>query len=186
MLQVSQLLKLESPDKYDLDRLHEWLKDKHQGAMFLHKPEEETWGDLQDMGASSITLDQIALVEKESGFSRGIVTVLIYVYDKLWGKRRKVRFPSEWSEVLTDQKTNRVDVERNQTYYPESAIGAVAKVFTSVLASLLPGIVTLVLYLIDSTIKRIGAMLCFTTAFAFILSYWTLAKTVEVFAATAA
>lgn len=84
------------------------------------------------------------------------------------------------------QSTRRVDIERNQTYYPESNISAIAKVITSVLASLFPGIVVLVLYLIDSTVKRIGAMLCFTTVFAFILSYWTLAKTVEVFAATAA
>ena len=57
---------------------------------------------------------------------------------------------------------------------------------TAVLASLFPGIVVLALYLINTTIKRIGAMLCFTTFFAFVLSYWSLAKTIEVFAATAA
>jgi hypothetical protein len=84
------------------------------------------------------------------------------------------------------QKTKRVDIERNQTYYPESNIIWAAKVVTSILASLFPGIVVLALYLINTTIKRIGAMLCFTTFFAFALSYWSLAKTIEVFAATAA
>jgi hypothetical protein len=62
----------------------------------------------------------------------------------------------------------------------------VAKVFTSVLASLLPGIVILALYLINTTVKRIGAMLAFTAFFAFVLSYWSLAETIDVFAATAA
>ena len=84
------------------------------------------------------------------------------------------------------QATRRVDIERNQTYYPDSNIKSVAKVFTSVLASLLPGIVILVLYLIKTTVKRIVAMLCFTAFFAFILSFWSLADTVDIFAATAA
>lgn len=78
------------------------------------------------------------------------------------------------------------DAERDQKHYPESSIKHIAKVVTSVLASLIPGIVVLGLALIDTTLKRIGAMLCFTSFFAFVLSYWTLAQTIDIFAATAA
>jgi hypothetical protein len=91
-----------------------------------------------------------------------------------------------WDKAKAQQKTKRVDVERNQTYYPESSIRSAARILTSVLASIFPGIVVLALYLINTTLKRIGAMVCFTTFFAFVLSYWTLAKTIEIFAATAA
>jgi hypothetical protein len=71
-------------------------------------------------------------------------------------------------------------------YYPESKIKSVAKILTTVFASLLPGIVILALYLINTTIRRIGAMLCFTAFFALVLSVWTLAPTIDIFAATAA
>ncbi|CCD56991.1 hypothetical protein BofuT4_P142530.1 [Botrytis cinerea T4] len=171
LLQVSQVLRLDKPDRYDLERLHEWLRDKDQGALFLHTPEEEIWGKLTGSDAKTNTSDQVTLIQRESGFSRGVILTLVSLYDLIWGRHRK--------------KTKRVDVERNQTYYPESNVRAAAKVLTSVLASLFPGIVILALYLIDTTLKRIGAMLCFTTFFAFVLSYWTSAKTIEVFAATA-
>jgi hypothetical protein len=90
MLQVSRTLKLEQPDKYDLERLHEWLKDKDQGALFLHKPEEEIWGKLSGSEGEADTSDQVTLVERENGFSRGTVTTLVYLYDFIWGRHRKV------------------------------------------------------------------------------------------------
>lgn len=124
--------------------------------------------------------------ERKWVFARG------YSYSRLslWShmgtsSKGKHALPHLLDKAKGSQKTKRVDVERNQTYYPESNVRAAAKVLTSVLASLFPGIVILALYLIDTTLKRIGAMLCFTTFFAFVLSYWTSAKTIEVFAATA-
>jgi hypothetical protein len=90
LLQVYQVLRLEQPDKYDLERLHEWLKDKDQGALFLHKPEEEMWGKLHGPDEKPSTLDQVTLIERENGFSRGIVTALVYLYDLIWGRYRKV------------------------------------------------------------------------------------------------
>jgi hypothetical protein len=79
-----------------------------------------------------------------------------------------------------------VDTQTSQRYYPDEQLDFVAKVFTSVLASLFPGLVILALYLINTTVKRIGAMLVFTALFSFVLSYWSLAETIDVFAATAA
>lgn len=87
---MSQVLKLEKPDRYDLERLQEWLKDKDQGALFLHKPEEEIWGDLHKTEGKAKTSDQVTLVERENGFSRATVTILIYLYDMIWGRRRQV------------------------------------------------------------------------------------------------
>jgi hypothetical protein len=88
LLQVSQVLRLERPDKYDLERLHEWLKDKDRGALRLHKPEEEIWGKLSGTDEKTSTLDQVTLIERENG--RGIVTALVYLYDLIWGRHRKV------------------------------------------------------------------------------------------------
>jgi hypothetical protein len=90
LLQASQVLKLERPEKYDLERLHEWLRDKDQGALFLHKPEEETWGKLNAPDAKTDTSDQVTLAVREDHFSRGTATALVYLYDVVWGRHRKV------------------------------------------------------------------------------------------------
>ncbi|TGO52286.1 hypothetical protein BCON_0144g00230 [Botryotinia convoluta] len=71
LLQVSRVLQLDKPDKYDLERLHEWLRDKDRGALFLHKPEEEIWGKLSGSDAKTSTSDQVTFIQRESGFSRG-------------------------------------------------------------------------------------------------------------------
>ncbi|KAF7923835.1 uncharacterized protein EAE98_007653 [Botrytis deweyae] len=120
----------------------------------LHKYNEEIWGKLSGSDAKTSTSDQVTLIQRESGFSRGVVVTLVFLYDLIWRRYRN--------------RTKRVDIERNQTYYSEFNVRSAAKVLTSVLASLFPGIVILALYLIDTTLKRIGAMLCFTTFFAFV------------------
>jgi hypothetical protein len=98
LLQVSQVLKLEKPEKYDLERLQEWLKDKDQGALFLHKPEEEIWGKLSATGEKADTSDQVILAVREDHFSRGTATALICLYDIIWGQHRKVSTPLYMSE----------------------------------------------------------------------------------------
>jgi hypothetical protein len=90
LLQVSQVRKLEKPDKYDLERLQDWLKNMNQGALFLHKPEEEIWGNLNDPDAKTDNSDQVTLAVREDHFSRGTVTALVSVYNLIWGQHREV------------------------------------------------------------------------------------------------
>ncbi|KAM0163113.1 hypothetical protein ACHAQE_002663 [Botrytis cinerea] len=94
LLQVSQVLRLDKPDRYDLERLHEWLRDKDQGALFLHTPEEEIWGKLTGSDAKTNTSDQVTLIQRESGFSRGVILTLVSLYDLIWGRHRKVNMHS--------------------------------------------------------------------------------------------
>jgi hypothetical protein len=84
LLQVSQVSKLEAPDKYDIKRLREWLEDKDKGAEFLSAPEEGTWSEENDS-------DQVTLMSRENGFSRWTATLFIHIYDVIWGRHRKVR-----------------------------------------------------------------------------------------------
>ncbi|MCJ1403531.1 hypothetical protein MMC11_006754 [Xylographa trunciseda] len=163
LLQASQVSKLETPDEADLQRLREWL-DREQGN-FLQGHERETWAPVNDY-------DQATLAARSDGLSRSTATGFMRLYDWLWGRRSE-------RTIIADSTTG-------QRFYPDSNVKFVAKVFTSVLASLIPGIIVLALNFIDSTTKRIGAMLAFTSFFAFVLSYWTLAETIDIFAATAA
>ena len=48
------------------------------------------WGKLYGQGEKTSTLDQVTLIERENGVSRGIVTALVYLYDLIWGRHRKV------------------------------------------------------------------------------------------------
>jgi len=90
------------------------------------------------------------------------------------------------NKELTYQKPEVISAETGLRYYPDSSIKRIEKVTTSVLASLIPGIIALGLYFRDTTVKRIGTMLACTAIFAFVLSFWTQANVVDVFATTGA
>lgn len=83
LIQVSQVSRLEQPDKYDIERLRDWLEDKDKGRAFLEAPEEHTWASIYDS-------DQITLAVRESGFARWTSTQLVRLYDWIWGRHSKV------------------------------------------------------------------------------------------------
>ncbi|TVY15465.1 hypothetical protein LARI1_G007326 [Lachnellula arida] len=156
LLQASEVSKLAKPEKVDLTNLRRWLFHPTVGGNFIPKS-EDAWKETYDD-------DQVTLVAKEGGLMQRSSTWLMLIYDWAYGRR----------------------FGTGSRYYPDSSIKKIAKVTTSVLASLIPGIVILGLYYLDTTVKRIGTMLACTAIFAFVLSFWTQADVVDVFAATAA
>ncbi|KAM3078035.1 hypothetical protein ACMFMG_002666 [Clarireedia jacksonii] len=165
LLQEAQISKLQRPQKRNIKLLRGWLEGLLEGNSFLRGYEADTWSEQYDD-------DMITLATRERGLGRATASGIITGYDFVYGRRSK--------------RTEVVDTQTNQRYYPDERLDFVMKVFTTVVASLFPGLVVLALYFINTTVKRIGAMLAFTALFAFVLSFWSLAKTIDVFAATAA
>ncbi|TVY26452.1 hypothetical protein LHYA1_G003538 [Lachnellula hyalina] len=164
LLQASEVSKLAKPEKVDLKHLRGWLSHPTVGGNFIPKS-EDAWKEIYDD-------DQVTLVAKEGGLMQRSSTWLMLIYDWAYGRRFG--------------KPEVIDAKTGSRYYPDSSTKKIAKVTTSVLASLIPDIVILGLYYIDTTVKRIGTMLACTAIFAFVLSFWTQADVIDVFAATAA
>ncbi|EPE33161.1 hypothetical protein GLAREA_06173 [Glarea lozoyensis ATCC 20868] len=162
-IQASEMSKASKPEKGDLDHLRQWLSHPTVGGNFLPKS-EDAWVKKYDA-------DQITLIAKEGGLMRRSSSWIILIYDWVLGRH-----------FVPDV----IDSETGSRYYPTTLEKRIAKVTTSVIASLIPGLVILGLYFIDTTIKRIGTMLACTAVFAFVLSFWTQANVIDVFAATAA
>ncbi|KAI9844373.1 MAG: hypothetical protein M1838_002218 [Thelocarpon superellum] len=83
-------------------------------------------------------------------------------------------------------KPNTADVESGIRIHADDSLLAVANTITTVLASLLPTVCTIVLYFSPSTLTSLGLIVVFTFLFSFILAVATDARRVEIFAATAA
>jgi hypothetical protein len=71
-------------------------------------------------------------------------------------------------------------------HYHDKHLQMPASVISTVLASLLPVVSIVVLYLVDSMPKRLGIVAGFTAAFSIALALFTRARRVDIFAATAA
>ena len=71
-------------------------------------------------------------------------------------------------------------------HYDEETLLRINTIIVSVISSALPVLAIVVLYLINTTPGRIGAMVAFTVVFAFCLAAFTDARRLEIFASTSA
>jgi len=70
--------------------------------------------------------------------------------------------------------------------YREPLLIKIIDVLVTVVASLLPLLSTIVLYILPSDVLRLAVMVVFSAMFALALTFMTSARRIEVFAATAA
>ncbi|KAF2661394.1 hypothetical protein K491DRAFT_710965 [Lophiostoma macrostomum CBS 122681] len=74
----------------------------------------------------------------------------------------------------------------NIAHYGKAGFKRMARILNTMLSALLPSLSVLALYLIHNPLVRLGAIVGFSAAFSLILTLFTKARPVEVFAATAA
>lgn len=79
-----------------------------------------------------------------------------------------------------------IDQYSGVMHYSDDALLRFNTVVVSVLSSILPVLAIVVLYSINTMIKRIGVVVAFTVAFAFALATFTDARRLEIFASTSA
>ena len=79
-----------------------------------------------------------------------------------------------------------VDEYSDVMVYDNNAILRLNKIVVSVLSSIFPLAAIIVLYTIKTIIQRIGAVVAFTIAFAFVVAAFTNVRRLEIFASTSA
>jgi hypothetical protein len=74
----------------------------------------------------------------------------------------------------------------NTVHYADSKVTSIAALFGTVIASLLPILAIVVLYVVTDMPKRLGLLAVFTASFSTSLWFLTEGRPIEIFSATAA
>ena len=163
--QVSQLNRLNPPQKSQLSGLKGWLNDSQNG--FLKDEETQTWNDETE----SLYLCLATNLTETDAFTEMMQNVIVGPYHRLIGHRLK-----------TGQV---VDSEAGIMSYDKRKIDKASTTIATILSPMFPVLTIFVLNVLQSTNARIGLTALFTLVFALVLAKFSLAKRVEIFAATA-
>jgi len=211
LLQLAQLETLESPAKQDLTWLRNWLANKRiKSPHFLRRAELHTWCDMEGLG------DLIVIHAPRDPFEQRVNNILISIREFFIGifYRRRDKQDDVLQAPMDDEtndnsqstlasnssgkdhtaiekkdekKTNDDDKKSPMRIYRHVfPFTIAASMVAAFLAAIIPVVSILALYFIKNTLKRIFALMGFTVAFALAFKLLFSARTVEVFAATAA
>ncbi|KAH7121593.1 hypothetical protein EDB81DRAFT_861508 [Dactylonectria macrodidyma] len=162
-----QLSKAESPEKSQLAELRSWLRDSKGGKNLPDGVEAETWVDSDE--TKYITINP-PLPENDA-FTSLLRSVLLDIFHFLCGERFKV------GRVI--------DEESGLVRYNDSHINKASSMIVIILSSVIPVSTIFALNAIQKTEGRIAMIVVFTGLFAAVLAFFSTAKRVEIFAATA-
>ncbi|KAI9668540.1 MAG: hypothetical protein M1831_000979 [Alyxoria varia] len=170
LVQYHEICQLHSPTKHDLQNLKHWLWRPDGGDNFLRGVEGEAWDSERVPHRDLITTSD---AHKE----RDIFSAFLADNCMVW----VLRF-SEWF-----QPKRHLDPENaGLTHYDDSKLNRIAHFIGTLIASMLPAMSIFVLYFVNSMLDRLCIIIAFSALFSFTLAIFTKAKSVEIFAATAA
>ena len=187
LLQAAEVGNMVKPCNDDLRVLRQWLTATEFGDCFLRGREISTWHEDHDKDFVNLSGPR----PEEDQFTHWMSPIMIGIYHKIWGMRRKVSHrvaPEPHTKKLTDKpKHPKVDIENSGVIeYDDSWLKAVGKAFGVLLACLLPVLAILALYFVKNTLRRIGITIGFTAVFGFSLKLLTSAELKEIFVAATA
>ncbi|KAL8781238.1 MAG: hypothetical protein Q9213_006091 [Squamulea squamosa] len=165
LLQYNALRKIPKPASNSVEVLREWLDRPEGGNCFLGPKEANMWDvekDLLSLNCRQPSEDLLTTLIQEK---------LVPWYHRRWVSYRQVTTTKDWYGVWQ---------------YDQRKLEIVANVISTLLASLLPSISILALYLLSKPVTRLVAILGFSMLFSMILSVVSTARRIEVFAATTA
>lgn len=174
-----------------------WLIGDKEGEGFLQGSEVFTW-DLPDgteLEQQLLERDLVSLYPngvQQDPFSKQMTSRILDFYHSVVGSRSKVRIaPVATYDPLSNKQQSRKEKKVIDHYsgvmnYNDDTLLRINTIIVSVISSALPVLAIVVLYLINTTPGRIGAMVAFTVVFAFCLAAFTDARRLEIFASTSA
>ena len=168
-MDFSRLSALQSPDTDRLRVLQDWLERPTYGNAFLQGVEARAW-----IGEAELH-NFVAIGGKhgEDSVTRWLYKFIPGTYHDILGHRfkRSVSINGSESSVYT---------------YDDATLIKAIHIFSTVLSSLVPTISIFALFYTRNTTLRLVLVLIFTLLFTLVLSIFTKARRVEIFAATAA
>ncbi|KAI0384842.1 hypothetical protein F5Y04DRAFT_277577 [Hypomontagnella monticulosa] len=166
LMQVTTISQAQKPRERDINLLREWLRRPDMGGLFLKGIESEIWKEVNGNDFISPANEDI------DGFNSLVTSPIINIYHRLYGHNRN------------EPRSHEIGGSLNLYYH--KYINRFANILVAILSSLLPTVMILVLYFINTILWRIGAVIIFTAVFSATLTIFTNAKKVEVYSATAA
>ncbi|KAK7698490.1 hypothetical protein SLS64_012482 [Diaporthe eres] len=166
---ITELSRLRSPPKSQLQSLQDWLVDSKGGHSFLKDAGFEffTWRNKNTEAYISLQSAQ----EESYVFSRFMTRVIARIFHRVVGEKMKVGTV--------------IDEEASLVSYSDSKLSRASNVVALVVSSVLPVMTIFVLNTVNTTNQRIGLTMLFTAVFAVLLAVFSNAKSVEIFGATA-
>ncbi|MCJ1369387.1 hypothetical protein MMC20_000598 [Loxospora ochrophaea] len=181
LLQATRLHALSPPSKGDLSLLRTWMMHPKGGANFLDGDEDGIWDEANQDDLVCLATSR----GEQDPFTRWVTgPFLNFVHNHLL-----YRYPRLTRESFAGKTTSRWrlwDAGTGITDYQDETLLVSADNISTLVASLLPVLSTIVLYFIPSTPVRLGAIVAFIALFAVVLIVFTKAKRIEVFSVTAA
>ncbi|KAI0901642.1 hypothetical protein F4806DRAFT_443956 [Annulohypoxylon nitens] len=166
LIQVLTISQAKKPKDRDIKELRQWLIRPSMGGNFLVGIEADVWKDEYAEDFISPTSEEI------DSFDSFLTGPVLDAYHWLYGHKKKNLKPQDFGQ--------------NLRLYDDQKITRFADMLSVVLSSLLPTVMILALYFIQSMLWRIGAVIIFTAIFAVALTVFTNARKIEVYSATAA
>jgi len=164
---VSQLNRTESPRSPQLDALKGELGNINTRGSFLVEEEQEAW---DSMDPSDYLAAHTPNTENDP-FTNFVKDKILVPYHTYIGQRTKAG--------------TQLNKETRLASYDDAKINTAINIVAAMLSSILPVLTIFVLNQLSTTNARIGLTVVFTAIFAFLLAYFSTARKVEIFAATA-
>ncbi|KAF1812830.1 hypothetical protein P152DRAFT_435035 [Eremomyces bilateralis CBS 781.70] len=170
LLQVASIRNIHKPRASDLEKLQEWLRDPKGGNRFLAENEAFTWSNEYKTDFATLATS----TPDDDIFTNWLVSSLVKLYHRVWGHRHPLH------------SSKFIDEESGLIMYHDGKVARVSKIISTTLASIFPVIAVLGLYFEKDLLKRIYIMIGITGAFSLVLSIFSQARRVEIFAVTTA
>ncbi|OAL33271.1 hypothetical protein AYO20_07433 [Fonsecaea nubica] len=176
LLQFASLCRLAPVNKSDLATLHELLeKPDSCGEPFLTAHEYETWDEENIKDLTSVA----GLYTDRDALSRFIDKMVKSVYHKHIG--HKLHDPLSVTEAWAGAGTHKHIIN-----YPDSYITNTIDTLSTILASVLPTIAAVGIYLLDDSMTRMAVIVACTLLFSTVFSLVAKPKRAECFVASSA
>ncbi|KAL8645574.1 MAG: hypothetical protein Q9210_006633 [Variospora velana] len=166
LVAFSHVQALPRPCTRDISTLQDWLDRPEGGDFFLEGREADTWGSRDDV----LTLS-MCQIERDvfSGFMNDCVAPWYHAFCNRWHK-----------------KDSRRENPLGVWHYRYDSMRVAVNAISTLLSSLLPSASIFLLYFVENPVARLAAIMVFTTVFSTVLSTFTKARRIDVFAATTA
>ncbi|OJJ67719.1 hypothetical protein ASPBRDRAFT_58807 [Aspergillus brasiliensis CBS 101740] len=165
LLQQTQLLRLNEPEKHDLEVFQAWLKEEESQNKLSFAPPDQ-WSRKNES-------DLVALYsrhEETDRFTRFVYTRVVAWFHRMVGAK----------------DTKRKDVESGVWYYNDRSIRSSTYVFSLIVSGLLPATSMIVLYFLKDPTAILITIFVYDMVFVLVMGLMVKARRVEIFAAATA
>ncbi|GKZ58047.1 hypothetical protein AnigIFM49718_003855 [Aspergillus niger] len=164
LLQQAQLLRLNAPEKADLEVFQEWLEEEENRHMWFSPPDQWRGENERDLVALK------SRHEETDRFTRFVYTRVVSWFHRMAG--------------VND--TKRKDIESGVWYYNDRTIKSWTYILSLIISGVLPATSMIVLYFLKDPAAILITIFVYDMVFVLVMGFMVKPRRVEIFAAATA